>query len=203
MMRTLVGVVLDRSGSMSTILADTIGGFNSFIDDQRRKNQDQVYVVTQFDTEYEVRQDGVELDDVETLTRKNFVPRGGTALLDAMGQTIASMDAQLANDKTIQQALLVVITDGEENSSKEFTREQVFDLISQREKQGNWEFAFLGAGQDAIGQARSLGINNSQQYAANGLGAKMAFNNISRSTECYSSGGTANLADASPQIDIE
>lgn len=199
-MRTLVGVVLDRSGSMSSVLKDTIGGFNSFVEDQRENNQDQVYVITQFDTEYEVRQDGVELDDVEVLTTKNYVPRGATALLDAMGQTIASMDAVLANDKTIKQALLVVLTDGDENSSKEFTREQVFALIAEREKQGNWEFAFLGAGQDAIKQASDLGIYNSQQYAANGIGTQAAFSNISRSTECYSAGGSSALT---PDIDKE
>ena len=198
-MRTLVGVVLDRSGSMSSILNDTIGGFNSFVEDQREKNMDQVYVITQFDTEYEVRQDSVELDDVEVLSKKNFVPRGGTALLDAMGQTIATMDAAMANDKSIQQALLVVLTDGEENSSKEFTRDQVFALISEREKT-NWEFAFLGAGQDAIGQGHKLGIVNSMQFANNGLGAQSAFNNISRSTECYSAGGSSALT---PDTDEE
>lgn len=198
-MRTLVGVVLDRSGSMSSVLKDTIGGFNSFVENQRETNQDQVYVITQFDTEYEVRQDGVELDDVEVLTKKNYVPRGGTALLDAMGQTIHSMDAILAKDKSIQQALLVVLTDGEENSSKEFTRDQVFALISEREKT-NWEFAFLGAGQDAISQGHKLGISNSMQFANTGLGAQSAFSSISRSTLSYSDGGSSALT---PEADAE
>lgn len=193
-MRTLVGVVLDRSGSMSVVLQDTIGGFNSFVNTQREASADQVYVLTQFDTEYEVVQDGVELDDVIVLDSSNYVPRGGTALLDAMGQTIHRMDAIMDSDNTIDQALLVVLTDGDENSSKEFTRDQVFKLIEEREAKTNWAFAFLGAGQDAIGQARDLGIGNSVQYAADGIGTKAAFNSISQSTRCYSDGGSARLS---------
>ena len=192
-MRTAVGVVLDRSGSMSSVLNDTIGGFNTYVETQREADQDQVYVVTQFDTQYEVMQDGVELDDVITLSKKNYVPRGGTALLDAMGQTIHRLDALMANDKTIQQAILVTLTDGDENSSREFTREQVFALIKEREEQGNWEFAFVGAGQDAIGQARELGITNSMQYCADGAGTQRAFRAMSVSTANYSKGLSADL----------
>lgn len=194
-MRTLVGVVLDRSGSMSTVLTDTIGGFNSFVETQRQDGADQIYVLTQFDTVYEVLQDGVDLDDVIVLDRSNYVPRGGTALLDAMGQTIHKMDALMDSDRTIKQALLVVLTDGDENSSREFTREQVFKLITERQDDGNgnWDFVFLGAGQDAIGEARSLGIANSAQYVSDGIGTQQAFKGITRSVSNYSAGGSAEI----------
>ena len=192
-MRTLVGVVLDRSGSMASVLKDTIGGFNSFIEQQRDGSQDQVYVVTQFDNEYEVLQDGVELDDVLTLSERNYIPRGSTALLDAMGQTIARMDAVMANDLTIEQSVLVVLTDGDENSSQEFTRDVVFKLIEDRRAGGKWDFVFLGAGQDAISQARSMGIANAAQYNATGPGTVQAMNAISRSVTNYSLGGSAEV----------
>lgn len=192
-MRTLVGVVLDRSGSMSSVLNDTIGGFNSFVETQRQEDADQVYVLTQFDTEYEVVQDGVELDDVIVLDMKNYVPRGATALLDAMGQTIHAMDAIMANDKTIKQALMVVLTDGGENASKEFTRDQVFQLIDERRLQGNWDFNFLGANQDAIIVGSSFGIAgaNCMNYAANSKGTQQAFDSMTRSVTSYSAGESA------------
>lgn len=192
-MRTLVGVVLDRSGSMSSVLKDTIGGFNTFVETQRQEDADQVYVLTQFDHEYEVVQDGVELDDVVVLTNKNYVPRGSTALLDAIGQTIHSMDALMANDKTIQQALMVVLTDGGENASREFTRDQVFALIEERRKQGNWDFTFLGANQDAIAVGGSFGIvaKNCLNYAGDSVGTQQAFMNVTRSVSNYSAGGDA------------
>ena len=189
-MRTLIAAVLDRSGSMSSVLQDTIGGFNSFIETQRDEDNDQVYVITQFDGEYEVLQDGVDLDDVIVLSTKNYIPRGGTALLDAMGRTIHTMDAIMANDKTIQRALMLVLTDGDENSSTEFTREQVFKLIEERRKGGNWDFNFLGANQDAIATGRGLGITtqNCMNYAADAGGTAKAFGGITRSVSNYSIG---------------
>jgi Mg-chelatase subunit ChlD len=178
---------------MSSVRDDTIGGFNTFIEEQRKGTNDQVYVITQFDNEYDVMQDGVELDDVITLSIQNYVPRGSTALLDAMGRTISAMDSILDGDRTIDKALLVVLTDGHENASREFTRDQVFKLIEERSEK-NWDFSFLGAGQDAIGQASSLGIRNSIQYSNTGVGTTQAFNSISRSVSNYSNGGSADLS---------
>lgn len=190
--RTLVGVVLDRSGSMMGVKADTIGGFNSFIAEQKDSNQNQVFVITQFDTQYEVLQDGAELKEVKNLDESNYIPRGATALLDAMGQTISKMDSILDGDPTIKQSILVVLTDGDENSSREFTRDQIFNLIKEREEK-SWSFTFLGAGQDAIKQASNMGINNAAQYSGDSLGTTQAFNNISRSVSTYSCGGSAKL----------
>ena len=189
-MRTLIGVVLDRSGSMSTVLQDTIGGFNTFVENQRDEDNDQIYVITQFDNEYEVLQDGVDLDDVIVLSTKNYIPRGGTALLDAMGRTIHAMDSVMANDRTIEQALMLVLTDGGENASTEFTREQVFSLIEERRKQGNWDFNFLGANQDAITTGGGLGIvaANCMNYSADAGGTQKAFEGITHSVSNYSGG---------------
>lgn len=194
-MKTLVGMVLDRSGSMSSILQDTIGGFNSFVEAQRQGlgENEQVYVIAQFDNEYEVLQDGVDLDDVIVLNASNFVPRGGTALLDAMGRTIHALDAVLARDNTIDRVIMVTLTDGGENASSEFTRDQVFDLISQRKESGLWDFNFVGANQDAIQVGSSLGIaaQNCANYAANAGGTQKAFDAMTRSVQSYSLGGSS------------
>tara|TARA_R110002094_G_scaffold114442_1_gene110257 strand:+ start:140 stop:706 length:567 start_codon:yes stop_codon:yes gene_type:complete len=178
---------------MGSVKVETIGGFNDFIEDQRKADADQVHLVTQFDNKYEILQDGVELDDVMTLNEQNYVPRGGTQLLDAMGQTIMKMDSILAGDRTIAQSILVVLTDGQEYGSKEFTREAIFKLIENRKALGNWDFVFLGAGQDAIEQAQGFGIANSAQYSATGQGTTQAMNAVSRSITSYSMGGEAKV----------
>lgn len=189
-MRTLIGVVLDRSGSMSSKLDDTIGGFNSFVEDQRAAGHDQVYIVAQFDNEYEVLQDGVELDDVMVLTKKNFVPRGSTALLDAMGRTIHALDAVLENDNTIDQVQMITLTDGKENASGEFDRDRVFKLIEEREKKGFWAFNFIGANQDSIAAGASIGIKaaNCLNYADSADGMTRAFQATSRVVRSYCAG---------------
>lgn len=194
-MRTLVGVVLDRSGSMATVLESTIEGFNSFVEEQREAGHDQLYVIAQFDNEYEVLQDGVELDDVLVLDKGNFVPRGGTALLDAMGRTICALDAVLADDIDIDQVIMVILTDGGENSSEEFTRDQVFDLIKEREESGTWAFNFVGANQDAIAIGGNLGIRaaSCMNYNATDKGTLEAFKGMSNSIRNYSDGGSADL----------
>lgn len=200
-MKTLVGVVLDRSGSMATIADDTIGGFNSFLEEQRRAGLEQLYVVAQFDNEYEVLQDGVELDDVELLSRRTFVPRGGTALLDAIGRTMSALDALVARDPDIERVIMVILTDGGENASTEFTRDVVFDLIKTRRESGKWEFNFLGANQDAITVGGGLGIQaaNCMNYAANAGGTQQAFHAVTHSVSLYSTGGSANLNSPTPE----
>ncbi len=196
-MRTLVGVVLDRSGSMSQVLESTIEGFNSFVEEQREAGNDQVYVVAQFDSEYEVLQDGVELDDVLVLDKGNFVPRGMTHLLDAIGRTICALDAVLADDIDIDQVIMVILTDGGENGSEEFTRNQVFDLIKEREESGTWAFNFVGANQDAIAVGSSLGIRaaNCMNYNADNDGTLEAFRGMSNAIRSYSDGGSADLSN--------
>lgn len=193
MKKTLVGMVLDRSGSMASIAEDTIGGFNSFIEAQRATGNKQVYVVAQFDDEYEVLHDGADLDDVMTLTKRTFVPRGSTALLDAMGRTISALDALVAADQDIERVIMVVLTDGGENASKEFTRDAVFELITKRRESGKWEFNFVGANQDAIAVGGSLGIQaaNCMNYGANPVGTQQAFRSVTRSVSLYSGGGSA------------
>jgi uncharacterized protein YegL len=198
-LRTLVGIVLDRSGSMVSIKSDVIGGVNQFLVDQRELvatgEAEQAYFVAQFDTEYDVLVDTVPVLDVQDLTSVTFVPRGATALLDAMGRTIASLKNRvktaMRNARPYDRVLMVVVTDGAENASKEFTRQQIFDQITELRSGGVWDFNFLAANQDAITVGQSYGINiaNIANFSPNAASVGATFGGLSNSVRSYSTGG--------------
>ena len=159
--------VLDRSGSMSGLADDTIGGFNELIEKQK-KIEGRAYVTTVlFDHEYEVLHDHVALEEVAPLTDKEYFARGSTALLDAVGRTIDSVGARLAataEDERPEHVVFVITTDGMENSSREYTAKRVRGMIEHQQQKYFWQFVFLGANMDAVSEARKLGI--SAKYAA-------------------------------------
>ncbi len=159
--------VLDRSGSMSGLAADTIGGFNELIEKQK-KIEGRAYVTTVlFDHEYEVLHDHVALEEVAPLTDKEYFARGSTALLDAVGRTIDSVGARLAatvEEERPEHVVFVITTDGMENSSREYTAQRVRGMIEHQQQKYSWQFVFLGANMDAVSEARNLGI--SAKYAA-------------------------------------
>ena len=160
-MKTDISVILDRSGSMQSVVTDTIGGFNQFLSDQKAQPGDAVFSLVQFDHDYEVIHASQPIADVPPLTSQTFVPRGSTALLDAIGRTINSTGARLAGIATAdrpQKVICVIVTDGYENASKEFTRTQINDMITHQREAYSWEFVFLGANQDAIAEAAKIGI---------------------------------------------
>ena len=154
-------MVLDRSGSMSGCQDATIKGFNEFLEEQKKEPGEASLTLAQFDHEYEVVHDGKPLVDVLPLTSQTFQPRGTTALLDAIGTTINSVGRRLeatAEADRPGKVLFVILTDGIENASREFQCKQVFDMIHHQEDKYNWKFVFIGADQDAIASAASLGI---------------------------------------------
>lgn len=159
--------VLDRSGSMSGLAADTIGGFNELIEKQK-KIEGHAYVTTVlFDHEYEVLHDHVALEEVAPLTDKEYFARGSTALLDAVGRTIDAVGARLAaapEEERPAHVVFVITTDGMENSSREYTAQRVRGMIEHQQQKYSWQFVFLGANMDAVSEARKLGI--SAKYAA-------------------------------------
>ena len=159
--------VLDRSGSMSGLVADTIGGFNDLIEKQK-KIEGRAYVTTVlFDHEYEVLHDHVALEEVAPLTDKEYFARGSTALLDAVGRTIDAVGARLsatAEEERPAHVVFVITTDGMENSSREYTAQRVRGMIEHQQQKYSWQFVFLGANMDAVSEARKLGI--SAKYAA-------------------------------------
>jgi len=155
---TEIVVVLDRSGSMMSRKYDAEGGLNHFLYEQRKLPGEARLTLTQFDTEYEIVHNGVSLAEVGPCTLE---PRGGTALLDAVGRTIYEVGARLARTQESQRpglVVFVIVTDGEENSSREYNRAQVKHMIEEQSGRYSWQFVYLGANQDAFAEAGGIGI---------------------------------------------
>ena len=201
---TDVTVILDRSGSMETIASDVIGGFNRFLTDQRRQPGDCRLSLVQFDDQYEVVYVARPIADASRLTEKTFQPRGSTALLDAIGRTIDTTGTRLAalpEAERPNRVLVVIITDGEENASVDYTRDQVFGMISSQQDVYGWSFLFLAANQDAIAEAAKVGIGaqQSMNFAATGAGMRAASLSLSDAVSSFRSTGNAAVVGRAPQ----
>lgn len=155
---THIEMVLDRSGSMSSCKSDTEGGFNTFIAEQKKVPGECRVTLAQFDNTYEVVYADRPLAEVPDLA---LAPRGGTALLDAIGRSINSLGKRL-NDTPEEErpgaVVFVILTDGQENSSVEFSLTRIHEMISHQRDTYGWQFMFIGANQDAIQAGASLGI---------------------------------------------
>lgn len=169
--------ILDRSGSMCGREGDTIGGFNSTIAKQRKEAGDALVTTVLFDDRYELLHNRIDLKDVPMMTEREYYTRGCTALLDAVGRTIENVrEAQKAKPKDERpgKTVFVIITDGLENASTEFTASKVKHMIGKRSKKG-WEFIYLGANIDAIAEAGKIGISEERAtnfaYDTAGFGA--------------------------------
>lgn len=151
--------LLDRSGSMQSIKTDIEGGFDSFIEEQRKSTGECTVTLAQFDNDYEVVYANKPLNKVPKL---NLQPRGMTALLDAMGKLITDTGAELAalpEDKRPGTVLVAIMTDGLENASREWTHTAIKALVEQQTNTYNWEFLYMGADQDAVEVGVSLGVS--------------------------------------------
>ena len=179
---TDVIVLLDRSGSMTSIADDTIGSFNSFLSEQQNMPEDgSKFTLVQFDDQFEVVTSRVSIKEASKLTDKTFRPRGCTALLDAMGKTI-----ELAEGFGSKKVIVVVITDGCENASRVYSRSQIFDKISKMKNRG-WEFIFLAANQDAIAEGAKYGFDSDKtvNFNFNTDGIRAAHNVMACSVSQY------------------
>ncbi|MDH6243784.1 vWA domain-containing protein [Mycobacterium sp. OTB74] len=153
--------LLDRSGSMQSIKSDVIGGFDAFLTEQRSGDGECTATLAQFDREYEVVYQGIPLSDVPPL---DLQPRGGTALLDAMGKLVTDTATQinaLAEDDKPGTVVVAIMTDGMENSSQEWSRPAIKALVEQQTSAG-WEFLYMGADQDAVEVGKELGVKAEQ-----------------------------------------
>lgn len=195
---TDITVILDRSGSMSSVANDVIGGFNKFIESQKKVKGTALMSLVQFDNEYESVYEGIDIKEVKEL---NLVPRGMTALLDAIGRSITETGERLNNmkkNKRPDKVICVIITDGEENASKEYNKQQISEMIKHQTSIYNWEFVFLGANQDAINEANSIGINmkNAINYSHSSKGYANTFNILSSTiASCRSCGNDISFSD--------
>lgn len=168
---TSIYFVLDRSGSMHTCLNDTIGGFNAFIEKQKIDNPYGTMSLILFNDEIAIAYKNKPIAEVEPLTYKIYYPSGSTALLDAIGSTI-----KMATGSATAVSV-VILTDGEENGSKLYTKMHINDLIAN--KRDTWSFVFLGANQDAIKEARNLGIPECGAMSFDTHNTKVVFESLS------------------------
>lgn len=181
---TLIAVLLDRSGSMQSIKSDTEGGFAAYMDQQREVPKRIEVTLAQFDTEYELVYANKPLGEVPKL---NLQPRGMTALYDATGRLITDIGAELAERPEHERpgtVIVVVLTDGHENSSKEWSHAAVKALITQQQDTYKWNFLFLGANMDAVAIGTEMGFSPKQSitYAA----APQGVSGVFRAASAYS-----------------
>jgi len=201
---THIAVLLDRSGSMGDIKDDAIGGFDCFLKEQKAAGANATLTLVQFDTEStDVVHESMPILEVPDLNHQTFQPRGGTPLLDALGQTIDSTGRALAaipEANRPNKVVFVVITDGQENSSHQHTKASVKERIDHQSSRYNWQFVFLGANQDAFDEAGAVGI--AMGNAANFAPARMqvAFAATAANVASYRrSGNAAKLAYSDDQ----
>ena len=177
---TEVVFILDKSGSMSGLEADTIGGFNSMIKKQK-EDEGEAYVTTVlFDDRYQVLHDRVDIKDLKDMTSKDYYVCGSTALLDAIGTTIKSVNKkqkELPEDEQAEKVIFVITTDGMENASYQYDRDKIKKMIEKKQTKKNWEFMFLGANMDAVSEAGRIGIraNRSVTYANDSKGVQLNY----------------------------
>ena len=152
--------ILDRSGSMSGLESDTIGGFNGMLMKQKKEEGEANVTTVLFDDQIEVIHDRFSIDVVESLTDADYYVRGCTALLDAVGSTVKKVEniqRRLPKDMRAEKIIFVITTDGQENASQEYTYKMVKEMIEKCQEDG-WEFIFMGANIDAVREASNLGI---------------------------------------------
>jgi hypothetical protein len=186
-----VSILLDRSGSMINIKESTIAGFNKFIKDQKKVPGEMTLSVAQFDDfdKYDDLYKFTMINEVKSLTDKTFVPRGSTALLDSLAKMINETGWKLASmkeDDRPEKVVVLVLTDGEENDSREYTPEKIKAMIEHQEKKYNWQFMYIGANQDSFTIAKNLGMSG-VNYKATTRGTNAMYNSVSATLASFRS----------------
>ena len=176
--------VLDRSGSMHHLVSDTIGGYNALLEKQKKEPGECVLTTVLFDDRYELLHDRVPLERIRPMTEHEYYARGNTALLDAIGQTIEKTAHALqgiAEEQRAKRVLFVIVTDGLENASREYSAARVREMVSQKQERSGWEFLFLGANMDAIQVASQFGIqaDRAVTYRADRAGTSLNYDVLS------------------------
>ena len=181
---TEIVFILDRSGSMSGLEADTIGGFNSMIEKQRKADGEALISTVLFDNTSEVIHDRVNVRDIKPMTDKDYTVRGCTALLDAIGGAIhhiGNVHKYARAEDVPEQTMFVITTDGMENASRHYDSEKVKKMIERQKEKHGWEFLFLGANIDAVETARHFGISEDRavNYHSDSEGTQLNYEVLS------------------------
>ena len=180
--QTEIVVVLDRSGSMSSIGKSTVEGFNTFLNEQQNAEGEAFLTLVQFDDRYEINYKSTPIKEANPLIlNETFVPRGSTALLDAIGKTIEELETE-------RDVIFVIITDGFENASTTYKREAIMKMIETKEKEG-WNVLFLAANQDAIAAGGSIGVKGgkSMTWGTDDISISNTYMNFSANITNYRS----------------
>lgn len=185
--------LLDRSGSMAGLETDTIGGFNSMIQQQKSKSGKCYVSTVLFDHVSEVLHDRVELSDVQEMTSKDYFVRGSTALMDAIGYSIhhiRNVHKYARPEDVPQKTLFVITTDGYENASRRYNRSDIKKMIERQQKKYDWEFLFIGANIDAVETASEYGISPERavNYHCDSIGTELLYQDLSDAVDCIRAG---------------
>ena len=194
---TEIVFILDRSGSMSGLESDTIGGYNSMLNKQKQEPGEAVITTVLFDDKYELLHDRINLKGVVPITEKEYFVRGSTALLDAVGLTInkiGNVQKHTLEEERAQRVLMIITTDGMENSSIKFSYKKIQKMIENQKSKYGWEFIFLGANIDAIATAKRFGIDKeyATNYNADSKGTMLNYEVISNTISYFR--GTSSLS---------
>ena len=189
--------ILDRSGSMAGLTNDTIGGYNAFIEEQKKDPGETKLTTVLFDHEYEILHNGVNVHDVAPMTTKDYWPRGCTALYDAIGKTINDVGHRLSNtaeDERPSKIIFVITTDGMENASREYSQRKVKEMIEHQTNKYSWQFIFLGANIDVKEVASDIGISMdfAASYTTTTKGVNSVYSTMSKITSDYKKNGVVN-----------
>ncbi len=181
--------ILDRSGSMGGLESDTIGGFNSLVEKQKKQDGECYVTTVLFDNFIEKIHDRVKLSEVERLTEEDYYVRGCTALVDAIGTSVKHIEnihRYIRKSDVPEHTMFVIITDGMENASREFTGDKVREMIENHKENDGWEFLFIGANIDAVKTAKGFGINEDRavNYHADKKGTGVVYRAMEKAVGC-------------------
>lgn len=193
---TEIVFILDRSGSMAGLEKDTIGGYNSMFERQKKEEGEAIISTVLFDDKAEVLHNRKDLFDVKAITDKDYYVRGCTALLDAVGsaiQHIGNVQKNTPADKRPEKTMFIITTDGMENASREYTYSKVKKMVEEKKKKYHWEFIFLGANIDAVEVAGRFGVskNRAVRYECDSDGTRLNFEVMSKMVGCARSCSSA------------
>lgn len=182
--------ILDRSGSMSGLEDDTIGGYNSLLERQKKEDGEAAITTVLFDDKYELLHDRINLNGVAPITDREYFVRGCTALLDAVGKTISkigNVQKNTTDSERAEKVLFVITTDGMENASREYNYAKVRTMIERQKERYGWEFIFLGANIDAVQTAAMFGIEKDRaaNYHADSEGTQLNYKVVSEAVSSF------------------